>query len=132
MRRATRSDEGMISAFVVTLTVALLFAAGLAYDAGRLVDARIAAADAAAAASRAGAQQTVVDAAGHVTLDDHAAEQAAGRFVSDPAYRVGVNASGGAVTVTVRRTVALTFLRLFGLTHKDVRATHTAEPVEGS
>jgi hypothetical protein len=59
----------MVTAFVVTLTVALLFAAGLAYDAGRLVDARIAAADVAAGAARAGAQHTVVDAAGHVTLD---------------------------------------------------------------
>ena len=128
----TRSDGGMVTAFVVTLTMALLFAAGLAYDAGRLVDARIAAADTAAGAARAGAQHTVVDAAGHLVLDERAAREAAAEFITDPAYRVHVEVSAGAVTVTVTRTLGLTFLRLFGLGHKDVRAVHTAQPLEGS
>jgi hypothetical protein len=121
----------MVTVFVVVLTMALLFAAGLGYDAGRLVDARIAAADTAAGAARAGAQHTVVDAAGRVVLDDRAAREAALGFVTDPAYRVQVDVSGSAVTVTVARTLDMTFLRLFGLGHKDVRAVHTAEPVEG-
>ena len=128
----TRSDSGMVTAFVVTLTMALLFAAGLAYDAGRLVDARIAAADAAAGAARAGAQHTVVDPTGHVLLDRSAAREAAGAFVADEDYRTQVDVSTDAVTVTVTRRLDMTFLRLFGLGHKDVRATHTAEPVEGS
>jgi hypothetical protein len=122
----------MVTAFVVTLTMALMFAAGLAYDAGRLVDARIAAADTAAGAARSGAQHTVVDASGHVVLDDRAARAAADEFVTDPAYGVHVDASHGAVTVTVTRTLGMTFLRLFGLGHKSVRAVHTAEPVAGS
>jgi hypothetical protein len=122
----------MVTAFVVTLTVALLFATGLAYDAGRLVDARIAAADLAAGAARAGAQHTVVDVAGHVTLDQTAARDAAVEFVTDSAYTVEVDVSARTVAVTVRRSLDMTFLRLFGLGHKDVRATHTAEPVEGS
>jgi hypothetical protein len=122
----------MVTAFVVTLTMALLFATGLAYDAGRLVDARIAAADLAAGAARAGAQRTVVDSSGRVVLDERAARQAAGEFVTDPAYGVDVAASADAVTVTVTRTVDMTFLRLFGLGHRRVRASHTAEPVEGS
>jgi hypothetical protein len=122
----------MVTAFVVTLTMALLFAAGLGYDAGRLVDARIAAADVAAGAARAGAQHTVVDAAGRVTLDESAAREAAAAFVADPAYRLEVDVSARAVTVSVSRSVDMTFLRLFGLGQKDVRATHTAEPVEGS
>lgn len=130
MKRAS-GDGGMVTAFVVTLTMALLFAAGLAYDAGRLVDARIAAADAAAGAARAGAQHTVVDPAGHVMLDRSAAREAAGEFPGD-AYRVDVDVSADAVSVTVTRGLDMTFLRLFGLGHKDVRATHTAEPVEGS
>jgi hypothetical protein len=122
----------MVTAFVVTLTMAILFAAGLAYDAGRLVDARIAAADTAAGAARAGAQRTVVDPSGRVMLDGRAARQAAGEFVTDPAYGVVIAASADAVTVTVTRTVDMTFLRLFGLGHKSVRASHTAKPVEGS
>jgi hypothetical protein len=122
----------MVTAFVVTLTMALLFAAGLGYDAGRLVDARISAADLAAGAARAGAQHTVVDAAGQVTLDESAAREAAAAFVADPAYRVEVDVSGRAVTVSVSRSLDMTLLRLFGLGRKDVRAIHTAEPVEGS
>jgi hypothetical protein len=122
----------MVTAFVVTVTMALLFAAGLAYDAGRLVDARIAAADLAAGAARAGAQHTVVNAAGQVVLDERAARDAAAEFVTDSAYRVHVEVSANAVTVTVARTLGMTFLRLFGLGHKDVRAVHTAEPVAGS
>ena len=127
----SRADDGMVTAFVVTLTMALLFAAGLAYDAGRLVDARIAAADAAAGAARVGAQHTVVDPAGDVLLDARAAREAAAAFVGDD-YRTEVDVSTDAVTVTVTRRLDMTFLRLFGLGHKDVRATHTAEPVEGS
>jgi hypothetical protein len=42
-----------------------------------------------------------------------------------------VRVSPNAVTVTAARTVDLTFLRLFGLVHKDVRAVHTAEPTVG-
>jgi hypothetical protein len=122
----------MVTAFVVTLTLALLFATGLAYDAGRLVDARIAAADAAAGAARAGAQHSVVDPAGHVMLDGHAARDAVGEFLTDGGYQVQVDVSADAVTVTVTRRLDMTFLRLFGIGHKDVRATHTAEPVEGS
>jgi hypothetical protein len=118
----------MVTAFVVTLTLALLFAAGLAYDAGRLVDARIAAADAAAGAARAGAQHIVVDPAGRVVVDGRAAREAAVAFVGDD-YAVQVDASADAVTVTVTRRLDMTFLRLFGLGHKNVRATHTAEPV---
>lgn len=132
MRRLRRTgDAGMVSAFVVTIVLALLFAAGLAYDAGRLVDARIAAADLAASAARAGAQRTAVDADGHVAIDPRAAERAAAAFADDGGARVEVYASVDAVTVTARRTVELAFLRLFGMGRKSVRATERATPVEG-
>jgi Putative Tad-like Flp pilus-assembly len=95
------------------------------------VDARIAAADFAGGAARAGAQYTVADADGYVALDERSARKAAEEFAADSAYAAHVDTSPDAVTVTVTRTLDMTFLRLFGLGHKRVRATHTAAPVQG-
>jgi hypothetical protein len=120
----------MVTALVVTLTMALLFAAGLAYDAGRLVDARIAAADAAGSA-RAGAQHTVVDPAGHVLLDGGARGRPRA-FVVDDDYRTQVDVSADTVTVTVTRRIDMTFLRCSTRSQRGSGANDTAEPVEGS
>jgi hypothetical protein len=114
----------MVTSFVVTLTMALMFAAGLAYDAGRLVDARIAAADTAAGAARAGRASRPSSTPPAMSCSTTGRREAADDFVTDPAYGVHVDASAGAVTVTVSRTLGMAFLRLFGLGHKALRRPH--------
>jgi len=49
-------DEGMVTAFVVVFTLALLFMAGLVLDGGLTLAAKVQAIDEAQAAARAGAQ----------------------------------------------------------------------------
>ena len=54
--RTVERDLGSITAVVVSMTIALIACAGLAFDGGRLLGARLDAADHAENAARAGAQ----------------------------------------------------------------------------
>ena len=62
-------ERGTVSTFVVALTFACLLSAGLVLDGGRIVAARLEAADVAGNAARAGAQQVIGLRAGEPRLD---------------------------------------------------------------
>ena len=94
MRRLAEED-GMISAFVAVLAVAIVAVAGLAYDGGQIIRATAEARDVAGAAARAGGQQlaTADVHAGRAWLDEAAAEHAASQYLT-------ATGTVGEVTVT--------------------------------
>ncbi len=130
MSAATRDDRGSISAFAVTMTLALLLSAGLVFDGGRLVTARTTAADAAENAARAGAQELVSLRAGDFRLDPARAAQRAEAYLGQMGARGGAVASERTVTVTVSATTHLTMLGLLGLGSRTISVTRRVEAVD--
>jgi hypothetical protein len=129
--RFAQAETGSISAFVVVMTVALVMCAGLVFDGGRLVGARVTASDRAAGAARAGAQEIAVMADGRVVLDPTRAASRARRYLSANGSQGRVSVAAGQVTVTVEQQVPMTLLRVAGVGTRTVTATRSAVPVDG-
>jgi len=127
--RARRDDRGTVTAFAVVVAAALLVCLGLVVDGGRLVDARLEAADLAGAAARAGAQEVVGLRAGQRMVDPARAEATARAFLAAAGSTGSVAASPSRVTVTVEIHRGFSLLGLAGLSGRTVRATRTATPV---
>jgi Flp pilus assembly protein TadG len=128
-RRA--DDRGTVTTFAVVVATALLVCLGLVVDGGRLVDARIEAADLAGGAARAGAQELTGLRAGDRVIDPARAEAAARAFLASTGASGTVAATPAQVTVTVEVHRGFTLLGLAGLSGRTVRATRTAVPVAG-
>lgn len=131
MSRTRHDERGTVSAFATVLVVALLAAAGLVVDGGRVIDARITAGDVAAAAARAGAQEVVGVRAGARRIDPGRAERAARAFLARTGHGGTVRATPEQVTVTVRVASRSALLDLVGLSGRTVSATRSARPVSG-
>jgi Flp pilus assembly protein TadG len=125
-----RSDDGSVTAFVVSMTVALVLCAGLVLDGGRLVAARSSVADVAENAARAGAQEVVSLRAGDWRLDPDRAAARARSYLSELGVSGSVSASRTEVRVTVERAVPMTLLALAGAGAKTVRVTRVAVAVD--
>ena len=107
-RSTLRGERGHVAGFVVIMTVALVFAAGLVLDGGTILTARRQALNEAEQAARAGSQGLAIEAlregsAGTAVADPDRARQQ----VADYLGRLGrtdysVTVSGDSVTVTVR------------------------------
>lgn len=123
-------DRGSVTAFVVAITVGLVACAGLVFDGGRLLDARIEAADLAENAARAGAQQVVALRAGDWRLDGPDAQHAAAAFLRAHGANGTVIVSGNDVSVTVTLYRETTLLGLVGVRGKHVSATRVARAVD--
>lgn len=130
-------DRGSASAFVVGLVVALLVVAGLVSDAGRAVNARVAAVDDAEQAARVGANQldlTTMRGGGTPRIDTVRATSEVLDFLAARGYatsRASVSADVDAVTVTVRRDVPTTLLQLILIDSFAVEGTATARAAVG-
>ena len=124
-------ERGTVSAFVVALTFACLLSAGLVLDGGRIVAARLEAADVAGSAARAGAQQVIGLRAGEPRLDPVRARSAAQGVLSAAGATGTVTVDGGSVTVTARTTESMLLLRLVGIGSRTVEATTTARLEDG-
>ena len=128
---ARARDRGSITAFVVVITMTIMACAGLAVDGARVVGAKVAAADHAENAARAGAQEvTALREGGPPRLDPARARASAEAYLADQGVSGEVSATAQRITVTVRATVATTLLRLVGISAKTVTATRSSEPVE--
>lgn len=123
------SDRGSISAFVVTLVAAFVACAALAVDGGRLVAARVVAADHAENAARAAAQELVGLRAGERRVDPVRARAQAFSYLAQHGVAGEVVVTPGSVTVTVVLEHHPTLLGLIGVGPRQVRATRTAGPV---
>lgn len=130
-------DRGSASAFVVGLVVALLVVAGLVSDAGRAINARVAAVDDAEQAARVGANQLALSTmrdGNRPRIDSVRATSEVLDFLAARGYatsRASVSADVDAVTVTVRRDVPTTLLQLILIDSFAVEGTATARAAVG-
>jgi hypothetical protein len=104
--------------------------AGMAVDGGRIVAARVEAADHAENAARVGAQQVTLLRLGWRLLDPVKAKRAAEEYLSSHGISGQVTVGLRTVSVTVALTQQTTLLRLVGIGSRTVTATRTAELVE--
>ncbi|APU15276.1 Tad domain-containing protein [Actinoalloteichus fjordicus] len=127
-------EEGRVTAFVVTLVLAVLTLAGLALDGGLALAASVRAAGQAQSAARAGAQALDLAAfrdSGTLRL----VPARAAADAHDHLDRVGttgvVSASEAEVTVTVTDSHRTQLLNLIGISELPVRGEGTALPERG-
>ncbi|MBU3689542.1 MAG: hypothetical protein B7C54_06170 [Acidimicrobiales bacterium mtb01] len=124
-------DRGIVSGFVVCLTLTLTAATGLAIDAGRLVAAHVQVADHAENAARVGAQEITLIRAGIRALDPVKARSAARDYLAAHGLEGDVVVSGRSITVTVRREQPTVLLDLLGIGSQRTSASRTAVVVAG-
>ena len=132
--RLGASESGMVTAFVVIFTLALLLMAGLVLDGGLALAAKVQAIDDAQAAARAGAQAIDIPtyrASGQITLDPAQATADAERYLAAAGHTGTVSVNGEQVTVTVTITQATQILDLAGIDHLTETGTGTATAEQG-
>lgn len=132
--RRLRGEEGMVTAFVTILTVAIIFVIGLVLDGGYILAAKREASNVAEQAARAGAQELsedVVRDTGRVELAGDRARVAAESFVARRGHRGQARIEGGSVVVTVEVDRSLLILGAAGLADVVVTGTGSARPVVG-
>jgi Flp pilus assembly protein TadG len=127
-------DEGRVSAFVVTLLVAILALAGLTLDGGLALAAKIRASGQAEAAARAGAQALDLGAyraTGAVRLVPAQATAQARSYLATVRATGTVTVIGDTVTVTVTATHPTQLLGLVGISTLSVHGSGSAHPQRG-
>jgi hypothetical protein len=128
-RRLGERESGMVTAFVVIFTVALLVMAGLVLDGGLALSAKVRAIDDAQAAARAGAQAINIPlyrSTGQITLDPTEASADAEQFLAQAGQSGTVTVNGDQVTVTITVTQPTQLLSLAGIHHLTVSGSGTA------
>jgi hypothetical protein len=123
------SETGMVTAFVVIFTVALVVMAGLVLDGGLALSAKVQAIDDAQAAARAGAQAIDIPlyrSTGQMTLDPAQATTDAERYLTQAGQAGTVTVNGEQVTVTVTISQRTQILSLAGIDRLTVSGTGTA------
>lgn len=128
-----RAQEGTVTAFVTVMTVAMLMAAGLVVDGGRVLASRREAMDVAGQAARVGAQAIDTDALRRrsTALDASAAVGAARAYVAARGYAASVSVDGDRVRVAVETRVELTLLSMVGISSVAARGAAEARAVRG-
>lgn len=129
-----RGEDGVITVFVVGLTLALMLVAGLVYDGGRILAARRQAHDLADNAARAAAQAINVDALrsrAAAIIEPLAAQYAAEAYLARTGHNGGVSVTADRVQVTVSVTTPLALLQLAGIRERTITATGHARIVRG-
>ena len=127
--RLGQDESGMVTAFVVIFTLALVVMAGLVLDGGLALSAKVQAIDDAQAAARAGAQAIDIPlyrSTGQITLDPAQATTDAQRYLTQSGHTGTVAVNGEQVTVTVTISQPTQILSLVGIGHLTVSGTGTA------
>ena len=134
LRRLGDEEAGMVTAFVVIFTLALLVMAGLVLDGGLALAAKVQAIDAAQAAARAGAQAIDIPtyrATGQITLDPGQAVADAQGFLAAAGERGTVTVAGETVDVTVTITQPTQILSVVGVDQLTVTGAGSATAQQG-
>ena len=129
------AESGMVTAFVVIFTLALLLMAGLVVDGGLALAAKAQAIDDAQAAARAGAQAIDIPtyrATGQITLDPAQATADAQHYLAAAGHTGTVSVNGEQVTVTVTISQPTQILDLAGIDHLTETGTGTATAEQGN
>jgi hypothetical protein len=129
---ALREEDGMVTAFVVVIVLALVLAAGLVLDGGLALAGKVQAIDAAQAAARSGAQAIDLPtyrATGQITLDPAIATADAEHSLATAGENGTVSVAGDVVTVTVMVSQHTQILNLIGIDalHETATGSATAE-----
>lgn len=127
-------EAGMVTAFVVIFTSALILLAGLVFDGGLTLAAKVQAIDEAQAAARAGAQALDLAsyrATGQAVLDPVAATADAEAYLAATGHTGTVTVAGDQVTVTVRISQPTQILGIAGIGSLTVSGTGTARAEQG-
>ena len=127
--RLGEDEAGMVTAFVVVFTLALVVMAGLVLDGGLALSAKVQAIDDAQAAARAGAQAIDIPlyrSTGQITLDSAQATTDAERYLAQSGHTGTVTVDGEQVAVTVTISQPTQILSLAGIGHLTVSGTGTA------
>ena len=125
----------MVTVFTIIIAVALMLFAGLAYDGGMALDARVRTLNEAQEAARAGAQALNIGAlraGGPAVLDASAAVTAAQAYLAGTGDPGTVSVNGTTVTVSVTHTRQATFLALAGVGAMTAHATASAKAEQGT
>lgn len=133
--RCAGGDDGMVTAFVVVFTLALLCMAGLVLDGGLALAAKVKAIDTAQAAARAGAQAIDIPlyrATGQITLDPQQAAADAKHYLATTGHPGTVTVDGEEVTVTVTISQPTQILDLAGIDQLTETGTGTATAEQGT
>ena len=134
MTRTDRHDEaGVVTAFTVVMTVAMLAVTGLVVDGGLVLADRQRAFDTADAAARAGAQALDERSlrTGRLAIDAGAADRRAAELLAREGMTGTTSVQGDRVTVQVTLTRNLTILGAFGVRPLTIHAQGTATAVQG-
>ena len=129
-----RGDQGTVTAFVASFTIALLAIAGLVVDGGYVLAARRSAFDEAEAAARSGAQAIDIDSLRRgepVALVPDEAKQRALAYLAARGHDGTVDVEGDVVTVHVHFEQPMVLLGLVGVGPATINATGTARGVQG-
>src|SRR5579863_7734834 len=135
LRHRLRDEEGMVTAFVVIFTFALLLLAGLVIDGGLTLAARVQAIDEAQAAARAGAQAInlpLFRSTGQIVLDPSEATADAERYLAATGHSGTVTVNGNEVTVAVSINHATQILGIAGIDQLSVSGTGSATAEQGN
>jgi hypothetical protein len=100
------------------------------FDGGRLLGARLEAADHAENAARAGAQHVLAVRDGAWRLDPSEAQRGALAYLTSVGVHGSVLIIGEEISVTAVVERDMTLLSVVGIGHKSVAATRTARPVD--
>ncbi len=134
LSRAGNDESGIVTAFVVIFTLALLAMAGLVLDGGLALAAKVQAIDDAQAAARAGAQAIDIPlyrSTGEIALDPTEAVSDAKRFLAASGHTGTVAVEGEKVTVTVRITQPTQILSIVGIDSFQETGTGSATAEQG-
>ncbi len=134
LARLRNEEDGVVTVFVVVIALALMLFAGLVYDGGMALRAKVEAVDEAGAAARAGAQQldlTALRSTGTVTLDPSAADGAAQSYLATIGRTGTVAVNGDEVTVTVSFQQPTALLGIAGISSFTVSGSGSATATEG-
>lgn len=123
-----KSQDGVVTAFVVGLLMTFIACAGLGVDGGRLVSVRLTLADHAENAARLAAQELTSLRAGSPKIDQQGAHRLALRYLNDNNLSGDISTSANSVSVTVSQTVEMSILRLFGARDHLISVTRRVEP----
>ncbi len=132
--RRWRGEDGVITVFVVGLTLALMLVAGLVYDGGRVLAARRQAHDLADNAARAAAQAVdlhAVRSRDAVVVDPLSAQAAAESYLASTGHHGAISVTADTVRVTVSIATPMAILQLAGFSERTVTATGEARIVRG-
>jgi hypothetical protein len=127
-------ESGMVTAFVVVFTLALLVMAGLVLDGGLALSAKVQAIDDAQAAARAGAQAIDIPlyrSTGQITLDPTQAAADAEQYLAQSGHTGTVTVTRDQVSVTVTISQPTQLLSLAGIGHITVSGAGTATAEQG-